>query len=145
MPYVALKPCSFAGNSYKVGETVPDEVIRPGAAKNLLTMKVIGPQADAESPNAAPAPATPTAIPLRFHGATTAEGQEGDLEVTVTPEGLQKVFDVLTTTAAAAEPIVNAMTERQALLLLVMTDKRKSIQAAIEDRVNALSGEAGEG
>ena len=146
MPYVALKPCSFAGNSYRVGEAVPDEVILPGAAKNLITMKVIAPQADTTAtPNTAPAPAVPATIPIMMHG-LEFDGMKGDVQLDITPEGLQQVFDVLTGSTADAEPIIDAMTDAQALLLLNLTDKRKTVQAATAAKGEALSEteEAGE-
>ena len=33
MAYTALKPCGFAGQKFKIGETIPEELILPGAAK----------------------------------------------------------------------------------------------------------------
>lgn len=51
MAYTALKPCRFAGQSFRIGESVPVEVIQPGAAKSLVKMGVI---AEVPSENAAP-------------------------------------------------------------------------------------------
>lgn len=145
MPYVALKPCSFAGNSYRVGEAVPEEVILPGAAKNLITMGVLATHKDTDTPNTSPAPAVPATIPIMMHG-LEYDGMKGDVKLDITPEGMQQVFDVLTGSTTDAEPIIDAMTDTQALLLLNLTDKRKTVQAATAARGEALSGteEAGE-
>ena len=39
--YTALKPCSFAGERYRIGESIPDGVLIPGAVKRLLKEGVI--------------------------------------------------------------------------------------------------------
>ena len=39
MAYVALKPCKFAGQIFKIGERVPEEAILPGAASNRKRRK----------------------------------------------------------------------------------------------------------
>ena len=41
MTYVAQKPCRLAGQAFLIGDVIPDEVIHPGAAKNLLRMGII--------------------------------------------------------------------------------------------------------
>jgi|GEM_PF-3364748 len=38
MDFIALKPCCFAGQKFKIGETVPGELILPEMQKRLLAM-----------------------------------------------------------------------------------------------------------
>lgn len=39
--YIAIKPCSFAGKRFRIGESIPDGAIIPGAVKRLLKEGVI--------------------------------------------------------------------------------------------------------
>ena len=36
MAYKALKPCSFAGQKFKIGEIVPESVFAPGAISRMI-------------------------------------------------------------------------------------------------------------
>lgn len=38
MDFIALKPCCFAGQKFKIGETVPRELVLPEMKKRLLAM-----------------------------------------------------------------------------------------------------------
>ena len=55
MAYIALKPCSFAGKSYRVGNPIPDGAIIPGAIKRLIQAGVI---AESEAGSLLPASAS---------------------------------------------------------------------------------------
>lgn len=133
MAYTALKPCRLAGQSFKVGESVPAANILPGAAKNLVKMGIIAIGEDVEPETTTVEVQVPTPITL------TITVDEDELSLTPTLAGLQSVVDVLTTTVALAEPIVNAMTDEDALILLDAVDSRKSIQDLAEARATALS------
>ena len=136
MAYVAVKPCTFAGQSFRIGEDIPDGIVHPGAANNLIKMQVI---AEAGS-GTTTAPAVPEKKTLEIiHLVIQAE--EGNLPLEVTPEGLQAVVNVLTGKAADVEPIITEMVDSDALILLHMTDTRKSIKAAAEARAKALNTE----
>lgn len=137
MAYTALKPCRFAGQSYKVGESVPAAALQPGAAKNLVKMGIIAAEGT-ELPTAQkPEPIkTPKSVNIALRT------EEGDLPLEVTPEGIQSVFDALTATVAEAAAIIEGMTDGDALILLNASDKRKSIQEATETRAKALSAPA---
>lgn len=137
MAYTAIKPCRFAGQSFKVGESVPAEVIQPGAAQNLVKMGIIAAEGT-KAQTAAPQQGTieaPSTVTVTIHT------EEGDLPLDVTLTGVQAVFDVLTSNVSDAEPIVGEMTDPDALILLHVSDKRKSVQEAAESRANALSAE----
>ena len=136
MGYVALKPCSFAGQSFKINDAVPDSVIHPGAAKNLVKMQIIAPVGDvdilSQPSNFAP-PQNNSSIRL------TLRVEEGDLPLDVTTDGIQNVFDVLTTNVDDAESIIEGMTDGDALILLHVSDSRKTIKAAAEARAKAIN------
>lgn len=139
MAYIAIKPCRFAGQSFKVGESVPAEVIQPGAAKNLVKMGIIaeGEGATVKAPVAKPTIKEPE-ITVIIHA------DDGDLPLNPTPKGLQSVFDVLTSTANNAEAIIEKMTDGDALILLNATDSRKSIKALTEERATSMLKREGE-
>lgn len=133
MAYVALKPCCFAGQRFKIGESVPDELIHPGAVNNLVKMQIIAEQdgtTTKETDNI-----QPPAITIDIHA------EEGDLPLELTNEGLQAVFDVLTGKTAEAEAVIERMTDGDALILLHISDSRKAVKAAAEARAKAISRE----
>lgn len=135
MAYIATKPCRLAGQSFKIGEIVPAEVIQPGAAKNLVKMGVIaeeGYELISASVDTIAAPVTGPKVIIH--------AEEGDLVLELTNDGLQSVFDVLTAKANATEPIISKMTDQDALILLNISDSRKSVREMTEARVNELAG-----
>lgn len=137
MAYVALKPCCFAGHRFRIGETVPDELIHPGNARNAVKMGLI-----AEHAGEAGAPAKtpePPVIPPVEKMTICIHAEEGDLPLDLTKEGLQAVVDVLTSKVDDAEPIIEAMTDGDALILLHLTDTRKTVKNAAEARAKALN------
>lgn len=142
MAYVALKPCRFAGQSFKIGEIVPVDALQPGAAKNLVRMGVIAESEEAAAPKPTaeePELVDEIAIRINIH----------DMPLDVTVDGLQAIFDVLTSTASEAENIIQEMTDEDALILLNASDSRKSIKSLTEERAKALlkkpEGEESEG
>lgn len=129
MAYVALKPCGFAGQRFKIGETIPADLILPGNSNNLVKMGIIASTDGTEAPSKAPeAPIT-----------VTIRTSEGDMSLEPTPEGLQAVFDALTGNASDAEKTIKKMDDGDALILLNAADSRKSIKEATEARAKALS------
>ena len=146
MAFTALKPCKFAGQRFRIGEEIPADVIQPGAAKNLIKMGIIGERKD-EYPTAEPDTIEEGIrlpdVEIIIHA------EEGDMPLNPTPEGLQAIFDVLTSNVSNAEPIINEMTDEDALILLHISDSRKSIKELAETKAKALNapqeGEESEG
>lgn len=138
MAYVAIKPCKFAGQAFLIGDTVPDEVIHPGNAKNLVKMGLIAPTGET-----ATAPAKVKEVIKKEPVVITIHTDDGDLKVEPTANGLQGIFDVLTGTAAKAESTIKQMTDPESLLLLHVSDSRKSVKNLAEERAKEIS-EAGE-
>lgn len=148
MAYVAIKPCKFAGQSFRIGEVVPAVVIQPGAAKNLVKMGIIAEQ-DGEPIESTIETAGIKEEALLPDAKVVIHAEEGDMELNLTQEGLQAIFDVLTANVSNAEPIINEMTDEDALILLHVSDSRKSVRELAETRAKALSavqeGEESEG
>ncbi len=38
MAFIALKPCSFAGKQFKIGEAIPDGLVLPEVAPRLIKL-----------------------------------------------------------------------------------------------------------
>lgn len=134
MAYVALKPCGFAGQRFKIGDNIPAELVLPGAAKNLVEMGII------VDTDAAATPAKETIV--KTEALTIAlHTDDGDLPLEPSQEGIQQVFDALTGNVGHAETIIKAMTDGDALILLNAADSRKSIKEATEARAKELSAE----
>ncbi len=138
MTYIALKPCRFAGQDFRIGDLIQGDLIHPGQVENLVNMKKIAKandEAETANPIVIPAPAFNIAVKV----------EDGDLMLEPTEEGIQDIFSVLTSKATEAEEIVKTMTDADALILLHMSDSRKTIKAAAEERAKALDAEKGEG
>lgn len=146
MAFVALKPCRFAGQSFTVGAAVPEELILPGRVDSLVSMGILAAQGSSTAPAANPVADNPTTIPVLIRDVTSAEGLKGDVQLDITPEGLQQIFDAMMSNAEKAEAIIKEMTDAQALIILDLSDSRKTIKKAAEERGKELcaSEDAGE-
>ena len=126
MKLIAKKPCSFGGKKFYIGDEIPAEyILDPKAQEKLGVLACVGEEI------------TPVTVPIAVQSA------KGKMELNITGEGMQSIFDVLTGKANEVEPIIKEMTDGDALILLHITDSRKSIQSAAEARANELE-EAGE-
>lgn len=134
MAYIAIKPCRFAGQSFRIGDEVPADVIQPGAAKNLVKMGIIAAPKDGGKP-APTIEYIPDPTPIRVG----IPVEDGRLNLNLTAEGLQAIFDVLTATISEAEPVIREITDNDALILLHESDPRKSIKELVETRAKALN------
>lgn len=127
MAYVALKPCRVGGHAFRIGETVPKELIAPGAEKNLLKMGILA--ATEPAPGAADVPeALNIQVPV----------EEGELPLTITKEGLEAAILAVTSSADDAKRVAAGMADRDALILLDLLDPRKSVQEAAKARAQEL-------
>ena len=135
MAYTALKPCKFAGQRFNVGDSVPAELVQPGAAKNLIKMGRLAMTNDTTQ-STEPKEIiieSPSIISLAIHA------EEGDLPLDLTPEGLQAAVDAMTSTVNDAEPIIKEMTDEDALIFLDACDQRKSIGELAKERAQELN------
>ena len=140
MAYVALKPCCFAGHRFRIGETIPDEFVHPGNANNAVKMGLIAMQ-PGNATQTVEQSAETTSAPVETM-TVNIHAEEGDLPLNLTAEGLQAVVDVLTSNVEDAEPIIEAMTDGDALILLHIADTRKTVKTAAEARAKAINEES---
>ena len=134
MTLIAKKPCSFGGEKFYIGYTIPAEyVINPKDQEKMGVLAIV----DGAVPSTSKTPNT-----SRINIGVKTD--EGVLPLVVTDIGVQAVFDVLTSKADDAEDIINEMTDGDALILLHVCDSRKTIKAAAEARAQALNSESEE-
>lgn len=131
MSFVALKPCSFAGNTFRIGEDVPEELVHNDSQQALITMGVIA-RKDGIATAYSATPAHAQTICAYIHA------DEGDVVVSMSQDDVVQIFDVLQATAKDAEDIVSVMDNVDALFLLSVIDTRKTIKSATEARAKEL-------
>lgn len=136
MAYVALKPCRVAGQDFRIGESIPDGLIHPGNANNLVRMQLI---AEAEAESGTTVETKETIIIPDATLSIFVRTESGDMELEPTDAGIQDVFTALIGTATDAETVIDRMDDEDALILLHMADSRKTVKAAAEARAKALS------
>lgn len=132
MKLIAKKPCSFGGMKFYIGDEIPVEtVLNPQEQEKLGVLSVMDDAQPAGSDE------------VKYTELPTVPVQIGDQSLNVTAEGLQAVFTVLFGKADAVLPVIEEMTDNDALILLHMVDGRKAVQKAAEARGKAME-EAGE-
>lgn len=136
MKLIAKKPCSFGGEKFYIGDEIPaDRVLNPRDQEKLGTLSIVPGDGKVSAPTAESA----SGISVLIHA------EEGDMPLDLTAEGLQSVVDVLTGNAKDADPVIEQMTDGDALILLHLCDGRKSVKAAAENRAKALNEQESEG
>lgn len=130
MKLIAKKPCSFGGVKFYIGDEIPAEyVIDPAGQETMGVLTCItedGATTQAEEIG-------PRTIEVGI------KTKEGVLPLTVTEDGLQAIFDVLTGTVPEAEETIGKITDGDALILLHLSDSRKSVREAAEERAKAIN------
>lgn len=131
---IALKPCSFGGEKFYIGDEIPAEyVASPATQEKQDVLKVVNVEAEVNVQENIVIPEPSLSLIV----------QSGDNEMILEPSdaGIQDVFNVLIGKAADAEAIINQMDDGDALILLHLADSRKSIKAAAELRAKELAGD----
>ena len=139
MKLIALKPCSFGGKKFYIGDEIPAEhVLDPRAQEKRGVLAIVPDDAGATPP------AESEGIRNEVDTMTVViRAKEGDMPLNLTKEGLQSVVDVLTSKPSDAEAVIEEMTDGDALILVHITDSRKAVKAAAEARAQALNDEPG--
>lgn len=136
MKLIAKKPCSFGGKKFFIGDEIPPEyVINPKAQEQSGVLTIVSGAADTNVGHTEPVKNVVTVEKAPI----VIKTEEGDLPLEVSLKGLNEVFAVLTGTVADAEPIVEQMEDGDALILLHLSDSRKTIREIAEDRAKALN------
>ena len=140
MKLIAQKPCSFGGKKFYIGDEIPAEyVVDPKAQAKMGVLAIVADDAVFSPAETEEESVKPETVEVVVHV------EEGDMPLNLTTEGLQAFVDVITGKATDAEAIIEGMTDCDALILLHVSDNRKSVKAAAEARAKALSAEESEG
>jgi hypothetical protein len=132
---IALKPCSFGGKKFYIGDEIPEEYVEsPSKQEQLGVLKVVNVDSEVTEVTENVVVTDPTLSIV-----VQSNGEEMILEPT--DRGVQDVFNVLIGKAAEAEAIINQMTDGDALILLHLSDSRKSVKEAAEARAKELEGD----
>lgn len=141
MKLIAKKLCNFGGKKFYIGDEIPVEtVFDPHMQEKRGVLVIVNDDA------MAPAPADPVdpVVPVEAMEVIIHEA-EGDRALNLTKEGLQAFVDVITRKPSEAKPIIEQMTDGDALILLHFSDNRKEIKTAAENRAKALIPEESAG
>lgn len=137
MTYIALKPCSFAGQAFRIGEEIPEILLLPEAINGLVKMGVIAAGDGAQPEAGAQSPEEGTQSPAKVEIKVKVDEETHTLHIPA--DELQHIFDALCGTVEEAEKVIDQMCDAEALALLDLADKRKSINTAAAARLKALS------
>lgn len=113
MDYIALRPCTFAGNRYRIGETIPGDAVMDGKRQIALGTLAAHREADA--------------------GATDIAITIGGAQISLTPDELQTVFDILQATAGDAAAAIQEETRENVRQVIAACDSRRSVKTALKD------------
>ena len=86
MTYIALKPCSFAGQRFRIGAEIPEILLLPEAINGLVKMGVIAAGDGAQPVAGAQSPAKVE---------INVEVEEGTLALNISAEVLQDIFTAM--------------------------------------------------
>ena len=132
---IALKPCSFGGKKFYIGDEIPAEYVEsPERQEKLGILKVVKVESEVTEVTENVVIPDPT-----LEIVVRTNGEEMILEPT--DSGIQDIFNVLIGKVAEAEAIINQMTDGDALILLHLADSRKAVKEAAEARAKALEGD----
>lgn len=158
--YTCVKACNIGGVAYLKGDAIPFEAVLPSRERALINQGYI-----ARSIADTAAPATPEEIKsLRARVAEleaaastnpsiSTKGdqepptivvpittKEGVLELSMTPEDIIAAIKTLQLNAENAAKVVGAIEKEEILILIDALDTRKTVKAAIEEKVKAMKG-----
>ena len=131
---IALKPCSFGGKKFYIGDEIPAEFVsNPEAQVKLGTITAVEVESEVVIDETIVIPDPTFSLIVK----------KDDEELTLKPtdQGIQDVFNVLIGKTTDAESIINQMDDEDALILLHLSDSRRTVREMAETRAKKLMGE----
>ena len=113
MDYIALRPCTFAGQRYRIGETVPGAAVMDG--KRQIAP---GPLAARRDTAAAAADISVTI---------------GGAQIGFSADEMQAVFDILQADSRDAAAAIQTEQRENVRQLIAACDSRRSVKTALKD------------
>lgn len=108
MRYIARKPCSFGGKKYLIGEDVPADVVLDG--KRQVALGTLAAVQDDKT----------SAILISL----------GEEKVSLAPEELQRIFDILQAKSEDAVALLQEETCENICRAIVVCDSRRAVKSA---------------
>lgn len=156
--YTCIKPCTFGGVVYQVGDAIPSEAVFPSRERALIKQGFIAPAVDTQellkenktlkakvealektAARASESPRIRTNEPESIVIPITAKG--GVLELEVTPNDIKKAVATMQLNAEEAAKAVGEIETEEALILIDALDSRKTVKTAIEERIKEIQSE----
>lgn len=141
MKLIALKPCSFGGKKFYIGDEIPAEFVLDPQVQEKRGVLAIVPDGSVEPPAADHEDVHNEVDTM----AVFIRAKDGDIPLALTKEGLQNVVDVLTSKPTDAVAIIGEMTDGDALILAHAIDSRKAVKEAAEARATVINPEESAG
>lgn len=130
--YIALKPCTLAGQQLKKDDLVPDGLLTEREAATVISYKLIAPVAGIGAGTALEFTPSDVVVPI------IAEDGKGD-PATFKPEAICDVFAVLQHTEEQATGMIQFFGDVDMLQLLAKVEHRPDVHAAVEARIQELT------
>lgn len=136
MKLIAKQPCSFGGKRFYIGDEIPVELVQePKTQEKYGKLVIVNDEVQA-------APAMDFGDPA---GDTTVFAvMVEETYITLMPENIQTILDVLTANTDDAEKRIKQIDSMDILFIINAADSRKTVQTAAKARAQALN-EAQEG
>lgn len=122
--YIALKPCSFAGEAYRIGEEIPNGKVLPEAVARLVRQGVI-----AENGPGVLLPGSASLEKIVVPILT----DEGQIDLEVTPEALKKALRVAQMPEDTAIDALKELQEEDELIIVHALTKSDRVKDEIYD------------
>ena len=136
MKLIAKQPCSFGGKRFYIGDDIPVELVQePKTQEKYGKLVIVNDEVQAAPAMDFGAPAGDTTVFVVMVGETS---------ITLMPENIQTILDVLTSNADDAEKRIKQIDSMDILFIINAADSRKTVQTAAKARAQALN-EAQEG
>lgn len=108
MRYIARKPCSFGGKKYLIGEDVPADVVLDG--KRQVALGTLAAAQDEKT----------SAILISL----------GEEQVSLAPEELQRIFDILQAKSEDAVALLQEETRENICRVIAVCDSHRAVKTA---------------
>lgn len=108
MRYIARKPCSFGGRKYLIGEDVPADIVLDG--KRQVALGTLAAVQDDKT----------SAILISL----------GEEQVSLAPEELQRIFDILQAKSEDAVALLQEETRENVCGVIAVCDSRRAVKTA---------------
>lgn len=109
MRYIARRPCSFGGKKYLIGEDVPADVVLDG--KRQVALGTLAAVQDDKT----------SAILITL----------GEEQVSLAPEELQRIFDILQAKSEDAVALLQEETRENICRVIAVCDSRRAVKSAV--------------